>query len=149
MSLFRRPYIYAVFGLFIIYLVIAIAVSGFYNTIPLIFRYAQTVNWFELGLSIFFSLIIGILVAFNLVAVYVRYKGRKTCREAGTVAAVGTLGGLAAGICPLCVTGLFPLILGIFGVTFSFATLPFKGLEVQVFSIAILSLSLWIMGRRQ
>ncbi len=145
---FRKPYIYAVILLFLTYLAIAVAVSGFYSTIPLILRYAQTVNWVELGLSITFSLIIGLLVALNFVAVYIKYKERKACKEAGAVATIGTIGGLAAGICPLCVTGLLPLILGLFGITFSFATLPFKGLEIQVLSIALLSLSLWMILRR-
>ena len=75
-SFFRKPYVFWLIGIFFIYLALAIAISGFYNTIPLILRYAQTVNWLELGLSIVFSLIIGALVAFNLVAVHLAYKER-------------------------------------------------------------------------
>jgi len=147
-SFFRKPYVFWLIGIFFIYLALAIAISGFYNTIPLILRYAQTVNWLELGLSIVFSLIIGALVAFNLVAVHLAYKERQACREAGALTTIGTIGGLAAGICPLCVTGLFPLVLGLLGITFSFATLPFKGIEVQALSIVVLWFSLWMVTRR-
>lgn len=149
MILFRRPYIFAVLSVFFIYLVLAFLVSGFYNTLPLIFKYAQTVNWIELGISLVFSLIIAALVSFNIVVVYIKHKERKQCNQEGTLTAIGTTGGLAAGICPLCVTGLFPLILGLFGITFSFASLPFKGLEVQALSILILSLSLWMLLHRR
>lgn len=148
MILFRRPYIFAVLSVFFIYLVLAFSVSGFYNTLPLIFKYAQTVNWIELGISLIFSLIIGALVSLNIVVVYIKNKERRRCNQEGTLTAIGTAGGLAAGICPLCVTGLFPLILGLFGITFTFASLPFKGLEVQVVSILLLSLSFWMLVRR-
>ena len=121
--------------------------SGFYNTIPLIIAYAQTVNWFKLGLSVVFSLTIGALVAINIVVVYFAYHERRACRNAGTLTTIGTAGGLAAGICPLCVTGLLPLIFGLFGITFSFAMLPFGGLEVQVLTIILLSISLWMIVR--
>ncbi|MEK6859006.1 MAG: hypothetical protein AABX53_03805 [Nanoarchaeota archaeon] len=144
----KRPALYVGIVIFLGYLLVAIFISGFYNALPLVLRYASTVNWVELGLSIFFSLAVGVLVALNAVTFYTKYKERRKCKEAGVFATIGTAGGLAAGICPLCVTGLFPLILGFFGVTFSFAILPFKGLEIQAISIILLSLSLWMMTRR-
>jgi len=147
--IFQKSNIYAAIFIFILYIIVAVFISGFYNTIPLVLRYASTVNWTELSLSILFSLIIGALVALNAVALYINYKERRKCKEAGVVATAGTIGGLAAGICPLCVTGLFPLILGLFGITFSFAILPFKGLEVQALSIILLSVSLRIMTRHR
>lgn len=149
MTLLSKKYLFQLAGIFVLYIILVFFISGFYNTLPLIFKYAQTVNWAELGISITFSLIIGVLVSCNLVAVYAKYKERKQCRQEGILATIGTAGGLAAGICPLCVTGLFPLILGLFGITFSFATLPFKGLEVQAISIVLLSLSLWMLTRRR
>lgn len=144
----RKPYIYATITVFVIYLLTLIMISGFYNTIPLILVYAGTVSWFKLGISILLSLVIGLLVAFNVVDVYVKYKQRKQCKEAGTVAAIGTVGGLMVGVCPLCVTGVIPLVLGLLGVTFSFASLPFEGIEVQILTIIILIISLWMLNRR-
>ncbi|MBI2451780.1 hypothetical protein HYV50_01735 [Candidatus Pacearchaeota archaeon] len=122
--------------------------SGFYKNIPLIIIYAKTLNWFELGLSFLFSIIIGFLVSINSVLLYLNYKERKKCTDAKTLASLGTLGGLATGVCPLCLTGLFPLILGAIGISFSFASLPFNGLEVQALVILVLSASLYSMTKR-
>jgi len=122
--------------------------SGFYNTIPLILVYAETVNWFKLGISLFLTLAIGSLIAFNSVLIYVKYKERKKCKKEFTLSSVGAIGGLVAGVCPLCVTGLIPLILGFIGVSFSLASLPFQGIEVQVLVVIILLVSLINLSRK-
>ncbi|MBX4196912.1 hypothetical protein KW805_04975 [Candidatus Pacearchaeota archaeon] len=146
--LFRKPYLFSTILIFFAYLILVVLFSGFYNTIPLIIANAQSVFWSKLIVSLILSLIIGLLVSSNAVLLYIKYKQRRQCKEAGTVATIGTLGGLAAGVCPLCVTGLLPLILGLLGVSFSFASLPFHGIEVQVGSIVILVISLWMLNRR-
>ena len=145
---FRKPYFYATVIIFLLYLILAIALSGFYNTIPLILTYANSINWFKLGLSIVLSLIIGLLVAVNSVYFYIKYNQRKKCKEAGAVATIGALGGLAVGVCPLCVTGLFPLILSLLGISFSFASLPFQGIEVQILVILLLAAGYRMMAGR-
>ncbi len=145
---FRKPYIYATVSLFLAYMLLTIFLSGFYSTIPLIVAYAGAVNWIKLGLSIFLSLTIGFLVAVNAITVYVKYQERKKCKEAGTVATIGTLGGLVVGVCPLCITGIVPIILGTLGVSFSFASLPFQGIELQVIVVIILTTSLWMLHRK-
>ncbi len=146
---FQKPQIYWTLGIFLAYMLLVIIISGFYSTIPLILKYSATINWIELSLSLAFSLLIGFLVAVNAVYAYHQYQLRIQCKEGNAFASAGTLGGLAAGVCPLCVTGLFPLILGAFGVSFSFATLPFKGLEVQVLSIALLLIGLSFFKREK
>ena len=114
--------------------------SGFYNTIPLIVVYFNTINWIKLGISITLTFIISFLVSLNSVLVYIKYKERKKCR--GIVAAgTGTIGGLIVGVCPLCVTGIFPLILGFIGVSFSLGSLPFQGIEIQALVALILFIS--------
>ncbi len=148
LKVFRKPYLYWTIGIFLFYLIISILISGFYKTIKLLFIYAQTVNWAELSVSVTFSLIIGILVAINTVYGYLLYKERKKCLEGNTLTGIGTLGGLVAGVCPLCVTGLFPLIFGLFGLSFSLASLPFKGLEIQVVVIILLLISLYLLRKR-
>ena len=145
---FKKPYIYWTIGIFISYMILNIFISGFYKTIQLVFIYAKTVNWFELTISLVFSLTIGILVAINVVYSYILYKERKKCMEGNTLTSIGTLGGLVAGVCPLCVTGLFPLIFGLFGLSFSLASLPFKGLEVQVVVIVLLLFSLYLLKNK-
>ncbi len=138
-QLFRKPYVYWVVGILFLYLILSVLISGFYNTIPLIILYATTLNWVKLGFSLILTLIIGFFVSINSVLFYLKYKERKKCRGAG-VAGVGTAGGLIVGICPLCVTGVFPLILSFVGISFSFASLPFQGIEVQLAVLILLIL---------
>ena len=146
--LLEKPYVYFVILIFLVYLSLNIMLSGFYNTIPLILVYAETVNWFKLGISLFLTLAIGFLIAFNSVLIYVKYKERKKCKKEFTLSSVGAIGGLVAGVCPLCVTGLIPLILGFIGVSFSLASLPFQGIEVQVLVVIILLVSLINLSRK-
>ncbi len=148
-QIFKKPYIYWIFIIFVIYLALNIIFSGFYNTIKLIIVYSNTVDWLKLGISIILTLAIGILVAINAVTAYVKYKERQKCREGVTAAGIGTLGGFIVGVCPLCVTGLFPLIFSALGLGFSFASLPFGGIEIQVLVIIILGISLWMLGRNE
>lgn len=140
--LFKKPYIYFIILIFLAYLGINVLLSGFYNTIPLILVYAKTVNWFKLGISLFLTLLIGILIALNSVLIYIKYRERKRCKKEITLSSAGAVGGLVAGVCPLCITGLIPLILGLVGISFSFASLPFQGIEIQVLVVAILLISL-------
>src|SRR3989344_1663720 len=146
---FKKPYIYFFILIFVAYLLLNVFISGFNKTIPLIIIYASTVNWLELGISLALTLIIGILVALNSVYVYILYKERKSCKEGKTLAAAGSIGGLIVGVCPLCVTGLIPLLFGIFGVGFSFASLPFQGIEIQILVVLMLLFSLYLLKKRK
>ena len=146
---FQQPYRYWLLGIFLIYLVIVVLVSGFYNTIPAIIVNAATVNWFKLSLSLLFSLMIGALVAVNSVYLFILSKARRQCRSAKALTGVGATTGIITGICPLCVTGLIPLLFGFFGVSFSLGSLPFQGLEVQVMTILILLFSLYYVNHKK
>ena len=146
--LLKNPYIYFVILIFLIYISLNIILSGFYNTIPLILVYAKTLNWFKLGISLFLTLTIGVLIAFNSVLIYVKYKERKKCKRELSLSSAGAIGGLVTGVCPLCVTGLIPLILGFIGVSFSFASLPLQGIEIQILVVIILLASLINLSRR-
>ncbi len=146
-NLFRKSNVYWVIGIFLLYLLINVMFSGFYTTFQLIIRYAGTVNWLKLGISIILTIVIGFLVSMNAVLWYIRYKERKECASGGTLATLGTAGGLITGVCPLCVVGLVPLVLSALGITFSFATLPFGGIEVQVLIVILLGASFKILTR--
>ncbi|MDO8508650.1 MAG: hypothetical protein Q7S27_03110 [Nanoarchaeota archaeon] len=137
-KLLKTPHLYSIIAIFFIYSTLNFYTSGFNNTFQLILKYASTVNWLEIIISITFSLIIGIFVALNSVLLYIKYKERQKCKNQTVLAGLGAIGGLATGFCPLCVTGLLPLILGLLGITFSFASLPFNGLEIQLLVIIIL-----------
>ncbi|MBS3080254.1 hypothetical protein J4221_02175 [Candidatus Pacearchaeota archaeon] len=142
MKVFKKPYVFWFFGILIFYLILNVIISGFYDTIPLIVKYARTVNWLKLGFSLLLTLVIGLLVASNSILAYIKYKERKKCNNEITLSGIGTLGGLATGICPLCVTGIFPLLLSLIGISFSFASLPFQGIEIQILITLILLVSL-------
>lgn len=137
---FRKPYVYWTIGIFVLYLILNVLISGFYNTLPLILIYFKTVNWLKLGISLILTLVIGFLVSINAVLIYIKYRERKRCKGVG-VASAGTIGGLVVGVCPLCITGIVPLVLGLIGVSFSFASLPFGGIEIQILIALILFLS--------
>src|SRR3990167_7518245 len=107
---FQKPYRIWFFSIFILYLLLNVLFSGFYNTIPLNVIYAATVDWFSLIFSILLALAIGFFIAVNSILLFIRYKQRKNCSKAGTLTGVGTLGGFITGVCPLCITGLFPLL---------------------------------------
>ena len=146
-TLLKKPCVYFVILIFLVYLSLNIILSGFYNTIPLILVYAKTVDWLKLGISLFLTLTIGALIAFNSVLIYVKYKEKKRCKKEMTLSSAGAIGGLVTGVCPLCVTGLIPLILGFTGVSFSFASLPLQGIEVQIFVVIILLASMINLSR--
>ena len=146
---FQKPHTYWLLGIFLAYAVISLLISGFYNTIPAIIANASTVNWPKLSLSLLFSLTIGALVAINSVYLFILYRARLQCRSATTLTSVGATAGLITGVCPLCVTGLIPLLFGLFGVSFSLGSLPFQGLEVQVLTVLLLSLSLYFIAKKE
>lgn len=137
-SLFKKPYVYFVILIFLIYIALNVILSGFYNTIPLILKYAATVNWLKLVISILLTLAIGIFVSLNLVLVFIKYNERRKCRKESLLTGAGLVGGIATGVCPLCVAGIFPLLLSLFGISFSFASLPFQGVEIQLLVLILL-----------
>ena len=140
-KVFKKPYVYWFVGIFILYLIINLLISGFYDTIPLIIANAKTVSWFKLAISLFLSFTIGFFVAVNSIYVYMIYKQRKTCKIGTTTTSLGTIGGLITGFCPVCITGLFPLMLGFLGISFSLASLPFQGIEIQFVVLLLLIFS--------
>jgi len=146
--IFKRPYVYWILGIFVLYIILNILFSGFYDTIPLVIFYFKTVDWLKLGVSLILTLLIGFFVAVNSVLVYILYKLRKQCSREKVITGVGTAGGLIVGVCPLCVTGLFPLILGLLGISFSFGSLPFQGIEIQFLILGILIWNYFLLKKK-
>ena len=143
---FRHPVLF--FFLFLAYLALVVVLSGFYSSVPLILVYASSVSWVKLSISLVLSLLIALLVAYNGVLVYAAYRLRRQCKDAKLTASLGAVGGVIVGVCPLCVTGLVPLLLGVFGLSFSFASLPFGGIEMQVLVVAVLCVSMYLLKKK-
>tara|TARA_Y100000310_G_C20449356_1_gene699925 strand:- start:328 stop:798 length:471 start_codon:yes stop_codon:yes gene_type:complete len=147
-EVFKKPYRYWLIGIFIVYLVVTIYVSEFYITAMHIPNYLQTIKWPELIASSLLSLIIAALVAISSVYAFIKYKERKSIKAEGSVICAATIGGIATGVCPACVTGFFPLLFSLFGISFSFIDMPFQGIEIQVLIIAILATSLYFLNKK-
>lgn len=147
-QLLQKPYIYWTIGIFLVYISLAVYFSEFYKTIQYIPHYTSTIKWPELMTSILFTLTIGALVAINTVYAFIKFQERKNVRKQGTATCLAAVGGFATGICPACVTGLFPLTMSALGISFTWSLLPFKGLEVQALIIAILGTSLYLLAKK-
>lgn len=144
---FAKPYIYWILGIFVIYMALNIIISQFYITIQYIPYYLKTIKWAELIAGGLLSLIIGALIAINMVYTYIRYKERKKYKAEGALTCAATIGGLATGICSACVAGIVPLIFSLMGLSFSWLSLPFRGMEIQALVIVILAISLYWNSR--
>ena len=84
-ELFRRPYVYSVLVIFILYLAIVFIIGNFPTTIPLALLYAPLQTRIELLLSLLFSITIAALVACNVVLAYLKYQEQKKCHAASAV----------------------------------------------------------------
>jgi len=147
-EVFKKPYIYFFILILIVYLTLNILISQFYITLRYIPKYIDTINWLELTLSILFTLVIAFLVSLTILLSYMKYRQRQKIKKGVAIAALGTTSGFAAGVCTACVAGIFPFIFSLFGISFSWLSLPFKGLEFQVLVIILLLTSLHLLNKR-
>jgi len=147
-EVFKKPYIYFFILILIVYLTLNILISQFYITLRYIPKYIDTINWFELTLSILFTLVIAFLVSLTILLSYIKNKQRQKIKKGVAIAALGTTSGFAAGVCTACVAGVFPFIFSLFGISFSWLSLPFKGLEFQLLVIILLLTSLHLLNKR-
>jgi len=147
-NIFKRPHVYWLIGIFFVYLALTIYLSEFYITIKYIPSYLDTIQWSELIISGFFTLTIAALVSVNSVYGFMKYKQRRSIKKTGALTCAATVGGFATGVCPACVTGAFPLVLGFFGVSFTWGALPFQGLEIQAALILLLALGLYFLKKK-
>ena len=147
-EVFKKPYIYFFILILIVYLTLNILISQFYITLRYIPKYIDTINWLELTLSILFTLVIAFLVSLTILLSYMKYRQRQKIKKGVAIAALGTTSGFAAGVCTACVAGIFPFIFSLFGISFSWLSLPFKGLEFQLLVIILLLTSLHLLNKR-
>ena len=148
-TVFKRPFIYFFFLIFFLYLFLTIIISQFYVTIQYIPLYLETIQWWKLIVSGFFTLTIGFLVALNSLLLYLHFKQQKNIKKQSIIASIGTLGGFATGVCSACVAGVFPFLLGIFGISFSFLSLPFQGMEIQILVILLFTMNIYFLEKKK
>ncbi|HLC63613.1 MAG TPA: hypothetical protein VJJ21_04825 [Candidatus Nanoarchaeia archaeon] len=96
---------------------------------------------------IVFTLIVAGLTALTLNLIIIKTRELKRIRKSSGFAALGLFGGLLGGACPSCFVGLFPAVMGLFGVTANLSRLPFFGVEILIGSAALLILSVFLMTK--
>lgn len=149
-ELFKKPYVYWMGGIFLVYMLLNIWLSKFYEVLFQIPYFLDTLNWSELLLSFILSLTIGILIAINMIFFIREYKKQKLLtKKQGFFTSLGMLGGFSTGVCSACISGFFPLIFGLFGIGFSWAFLPFNGVEIQFLSIGFLGINLMMITKKK
>ena len=139
-SIISRPYSYYFIVFFLGYIFLNFFVNNLSNTYILLF---STLTGKLTLVSMFIT---GLLVATSLNLVIMKFKEIRQFNKAEGFAAFGIFGGLMGGACSVCFVGLFPAVLGLFGVTVSLTDLPFNGVELQVGSILLLGVSIVLLS---
>lgn len=139
----KKPYVYSFFIIFVAYIIINVVVNKVYITAPLLFTYNLKIIIPYIILTLFTAL----LVATNINLIYLKIKDLKNMKKAGGLSFLGIFGGLLGGACPSCFVGLFPALLGLFGITASLSSLPFFGLEILLGSVILLTISVMFLSK--
>ncbi len=147
-QLFQRPYLFWIAGIALIYISLNMFLSKFYLTLWYVPYFLDTMNWTDFLLSLGFTILIGILVAINMLLSYLHYQenkhhlNQKNCvshdRKATIFASIGAFLGLAIGVCSACTPLFFPLLLSIFDVSLTWSMLSINGLQVQLVLVVLL-----------
>ncbi len=146
---FRGPYIGFSLAIAATYFVLNVYFSGFYKTLLYLPVYADTVNWASLLLGTSLSAAIALLVGLNSVLAYRHFRLGKNAVKGGAAAGLGSVGGMAAGVCTACGGGLAMSALSAAGLSVSLASLPLKGLEVQLLTLGVLAGGFYMASKRQ
>lgn len=146
----KKPYVYSFFAIFIGYFVLNAWINQLFVTGLTIFT-SYRISFF-IPFLIFLFIVPG-LVALNINLVTRKFKELNSMSKhgsagAGGIGIFGIVGGLLGGACPGCLVGLFPAVLGIFGVTgTSLSILPFNGLEIQAVSVGLLLIGVFYLTK--
>ena len=144
----KKPFIFWIAGIAFVYISLNMFISKFYLTLWYVPYFLDTMNWTDFLLSLSFTILIGILVAINMMLSYLHYQENKhhfqnkTCashdKKATLFASIGAFLGLAIGVCSACTPLIFPLLFSIFGISVTWSTLPINGLHVQILLVLLL-----------
>jgi hypothetical protein len=145
----QKPYNY----IFITALISFFTFNWYLNELGIFFTSLYTLEvWFSTTF-ILLMIIITLLVPLTISLAYMRIKsiGMFKVKEVGTKEGASSIGGILTGIlagsCPACFAGLFPAFMGLFGITASLSSLPLNGIELQIGSIILLLLAVWMLSK--
>lgn len=134
-TLSTRPHRLNVIPLSLIYfIIIGIIHAYIYNGHP--FQFFHTFPVWYTALYTILTLITSVLIGVTLTLIIAKIKEVKS-KSLGLGVLGIAAGSLAAG-CPGCLFGLFPIVLGFFGIGGTLAIMPFNGIEFQALSAIFL-----------
>src|SRR3989344_2869159 len=145
-SLLKQKTYFKIFLItFIFYLLLSTyLIYYFFNGFYLFFNYP--IRYYPY-LNILFTLILALLFGINLALIIFRFKEiKKYNNESGTGIFTSILSLFSAG-CPVCSFTILSFLVPGISVTFTLAILPFKGLEIQLFGILLLLISIFILTK--
>lgn len=144
-AVFERPYVFYFWLIFILYITLNVIINQNYITFKTFFTSYRPSFYVP---YIIFNLIVSFLVPLNINLAILKFKDLSfnTKGEEG-ISVLGVIAGLIGGSCPGCIAGLFPAILGLFGVSAGLSILPFYGLEIQALSIVLLIIGAVLLSR--
>jgi hypothetical protein len=150
-ALISKPYVFIFVFSFLFYVGLNVFLNRIYITLPGMIDFKTL--WFVIPYITFNFLIVPFLVGLTVSLSVKRFKELKLMNgsKAGSgsfLGSLGVIGGIIGGACPACIAGFLPAILGVFGVAgFSLYVLPFKGLEVQLLSSALLIWAVLLLSK--
>ena len=112
----------------------------FYSTIETV------ILWYAISFVVInFLIALMVAVTFNLVRLKLN-ETRSLEGKQGGFATIGFTGGILAGGCPACFTGVLPALIGFTGIGVSYNNTPYVGLGIQVVSLFILIFSIYLLS---
>lgn len=145
-AVLKKPYVFYFIGIFLVYIALNLWVNQMYVNLPILTSYA---TWFLVPFVVLNFLLVPFLVALTVNLFIIKFKEMRSVsgKGSGGFGFVGVFGGILGGACPGCFVGLFPAVLGLFGITATLAILPLYGLEIQAASVGLLGFSIILLTR--
>ena len=142
-DVFKKKFYILIF-IFLIYNFLNIYFNGVHVSLQELSSFSL---WFLIPFALFTFLITPFLAGLTITLAIFKIKEAFTLKSTG-IGMAGLFGGILGGACPGCLVGLFPAILGIFGIAgTSLSVLPLYGLEIQLLSIALLTWAILLLTK--
>lgn len=142
-AVFKKPYVFYFIFVFLSYIGLNVWVNQLYVSFSTLNDLA---TWFLIPFVFFTFLIVPLLAALTINLSIIRFKEAGFGKREGSATSVGVFAGVLGGACPGCLVGLFPAVLGLFGIAgISLSVLPLYGLEIQFLSSALLIFAVFLL----